>query len=297
MKFWCSQWKIWGCLLKNIKKKLFFSYRVARLLSRPMAEAGLAHPARSPAPAPARPRRPDRGQGSPAAWPPLAGDSVWVASCGPHWAMPLHNAPSRCSLSFHPQRASSSREHARTRLRHRLHARLAGVGRSGHHRSPPATTSRSEHWLHLAHPMLASACRGKAPARGNCSIFSYPCAHFLRLGSPVLEHHFPCRLLAGDGRPPCASAATPPLPPVSPYRCSLGSVSWCAWIASLRGARWCSPRGRRPHRRRVLAPLVISPLSVCMTGGVRGPLSAAGVCAWVQIRVDLAISLADLKRI
>jgi hypothetical protein len=40
---------------------------------------------------------------------------------------------------------------------------------------------------------------------------------------------------------------------------------------------------------------VISRLSLCMTGGVGGPLSAAGVCAWVQTRVDLAISLADLK--
>jgi hypothetical protein len=28
----------------------------------------------------------------------------------------------------------------------------------------------------------------------------------------------------------------------------------------------------------------------------RGPLSAARVCAWVHIRVDLAISLADLKK-
>jgi hypothetical protein len=33
-----------------------------------------------------------------------------------------------------------------------------------------------------------------------------------------------------------------------------------------------------------------------MTGGVGGPLSVAGVCAWVQIRVDLALLLADLKK-
>jgi hypothetical protein len=152
-----------------------------------------------------------------------------------------------CSLSFLPTDPVAAK-HTRARLRHRPHARLAGVGRPGHHRSPPAPTSRSKHRLHLAHPVLASACHGKAPVSGNCSpepsrAHRRAPLRALPLSAPpfLLSLSASClpRLLGAEaplsapslGRrwpPPCANAAALPLPLASPYRCSLGSVSWCA---------------------------------------------------------------------
>jgi hypothetical protein len=155
--------------------------------------------------------------------------------------------PSRALLfaspAFPPHPRSSNSRARVAKLCHRPHTHvLAGVGRSGHHRSPPATTSRSEQRLHLVHPALASACRGKAPVHGNRSsepdqahwraplldspsplyLFSYPCAQLVHLGSPVLESHAPCHLLAGDGRPATTHIAAPPCTMMAGFPSSIG---------------------------------------------------------------------------
>jgi hypothetical protein len=140
-----------------------------------------------------------------------------------------------CSISFV---SPLSQQHQSTRRRapplHTARA-LTGVGHSSHHYSPPAATPRPEHCLHLAHPALASVSRGKAPFNKNRSLehgrvhwrallhglpsllhlFPSFCAHFIRLDSPVLERHSPCRLLARDGRPPLSRATILPLATVS----------------------------------------------------------------------------------
>jgi hypothetical protein len=97
---------------------------------------------------------------------------------------------------------------------------LAGVGRPGHQRSPPAATSHTEHCLHLAHPALASVSRdgfpstgiarqsmieltGEAPLRGLLlsalppALFSRGISTALRCGSSR-AHPFPCH---GRGHP------------------------------------------------------------------------------------------------
>jgi hypothetical protein len=51
---------------------------------------------------------------------------------------------------------------------------LAGVGRSGHHNSPPEPPSSSKHRLLFAQPVLTSARNGNAPSRGNCSPEFHP---------------------------------------------------------------------------------------------------------------------------
>jgi hypothetical protein len=67
-----------------------------------------------------------------------------------------------------PPLASSSRARAPASATALVRA-LAGVGRSGHHNSPPASPSSSEHRLLFAQPVLALARSGNAPILSNCS--------------------------------------------------------------------------------------------------------------------------------
>jgi hypothetical protein len=63
-------------------------------------------------------------------------------------------------------------------------------------------------------------------------LFSSPCAYLVRLCSPVLVRHSPCRLLARDGRPPLSYAAIPPWAMASSLPCLLGCVCGSARSAS-----------------------------------------------------------------
>jgi hypothetical protein len=94
------------------------------------------------------------------------------------------------------------------------------------------------------------------------SLFLSPCMHLVRLASPVLVRLSLFPLLAGDGRPPLSRATAPPSPPAGPYQSSNGSTVRCTWLASLWGAQWCSPRGRRPRRPRAIAASGSSPSQV-----------------------------------
>jgi hypothetical protein len=185
-----------------------------------------------------------------------------------------------CSLSFLPTEPVAAK-HTCARLRHRPHARLAGVGRPGHHRSPPAPTSRSKHRLHLAHPVLASACHGKAPVSGNCSpepsrahrrapLRALPLSappFLLSLSascsprSSVLKHPFPRRLLAGDGR------RHAPAPPLCHYRWRARTGAPSARSAGAPESPRCGEHdGAHPVARDLtvseFSSSVISPLSV-----------------------------------
>ena len=53
-----------------------------------------------------------------------------------------------------------------------------------------------------------------------------------------------------SGLATASSAAVPPCTPAGALRPSSSQAKGTLGCASLRGARWCSPRGRRPHRRR-----------------------------------------------
>jgi len=53
-----------------------------------------------------------------------------------------------------------------------------------------------------------------------------------------------------SGLATASSAAVPPCMPAGVLRSSSGRSKDTLGCASLRGARWCSPRGQRPQRRR-----------------------------------------------
>jgi hypothetical protein len=121
----------------------------------------------SPALAPARAahRRPDRAQA------PV--DANWVASGGPRSPRSPSPAP-RLTLPHSltppplPSVTHSSRARAPASATTPMRT-LVGVCRFGHHSSPPAPPSSSEHRLLFAQPMLALARSGNAPILGNCS--------------------------------------------------------------------------------------------------------------------------------
>jgi hypothetical protein len=192
-------------------------------------------------------------------WPPNVGDDGQVARRWP--PRPSYLIYTRSAVSASPCSISfvsplSQQQQSTCRRAPPLHTTcaLAGVGRSGHHRSPPAATPRPEHRLHLVHPALTSVSRGKAPFNKNRSLehgrahrraplhglpsplhlFPSFCAHFIRLGSPVLERHSPCRLLAGDGWPPLSRAAVLPLAIVSLLPSLFSCVSGSAESVSRR---------------------------------------------------------------
>jgi hypothetical protein len=155
----------------------------------------------------------------------------------------VHLPPLLPPISSH--HASSSRARTRARLRHRPHKRLAGVGHSSHHSSPPAPPSCCEHRLHLTHSVLALARHGKATICGNRSSEPQPSSSKSPAPwTPPLRPLFvpsltriitaliswtslaPPRTSPWSGLPSQRQAAPPPLPwpPPSLLRSANGSV-------------------------------------------------------------------------
>jgi hypothetical protein len=195
--------------LKKKKKRILFSKTGRRSLSQPTAEAGLACPARSPAPAPAlRPWLPRGGRtpATPAGWRPVAPAPLLprlppsrrirlpcslsflptelvvaehVHACLRH-RQPLHPAPSTASISCIP----CSPRLAVVRPRQRK--LLAGARPSSSESSAPWTPPlRSTFPLILEHILFASAPRcWSTPFR----VVSWPEMAGHRASAPPLRH-------------------------------------------------------------------------------------------------------------
>jgi hypothetical protein len=151
----------------------------------------------------------------------------------------------------------------------------------------PEIPHRSRAWLTGAHYSA-----GPAPPLHLSPSFL---AHEHRTASLMLPNTSIHRAVAGDASPTMTRSAMH-------GGGHLFELYWSChghcWVRTRVGVRRWSWPSRRPHRRRVLAvgDLLSLSLCVCLTSGVEGPLSAAGVCVWVPTRVALAISAADFEK-
>jgi len=80
--------------------------------------------------------------------------------------------------------------------------------------------------------------------------------------------------------PPCRHACS-----LEVLRPSSGQPEGTAGCASLRGARWCPPRGREPHRRRDLLVGGALPLGLADQWGQRPTVNRRGTALGVDLGV------------
>jgi hypothetical protein len=248
----------------------------------------------------------DYAQAATAAWRPYTGDAGWVASGGPRAPLALPTPVARASASPTPSHFSllspAALEHARARFRHRPHARLAGVGRSSHHRSLLAPPSRSEHRFHLMHPALASVCHGKALVHGNRSPEPGRAHRRALLRGPPLSAPPFLLFLSASCSPRLPSARVPlsatvswlemasrraPAPPLCHYRWRGRTGAPSAWSAGAPESPRCGEHdGAHPTTEDLtvgeFSPLATSTSLGCVTCGASGPTVSHKVLFWVH---------------
>jgi hypothetical protein len=193
---------------------------------------------------------------------------------------------------------------------------LAGVDLPGHHRSPPAIASHPKHRLHLAHLALASASHGKAPVIENRSP-EHGRAHRRSFApwTPLIRFTFFLRVarISFASAPRCSSTTCcavswsemadrrAPTSPLRRYcqRARTGAPS--ARSASVPELPRCGEHdGAHPVAGDPtvgeFSPPVISPW-VYDQWGLRSHCQPLYAVQCALHRVDLALLLADLKRI
>ena len=113
-------------------------------------------------------------------------------------------------------------------------------------------------------------------------LFTCFCAHRVRGDLTKLRRHFTDALPYRCGLAMASSAAVPPCTPTRMIRTFPKGTIGCA---SLRGARWCSPRGRRLPAGEARSSEVPPPLGCTDQWGRRPTVSRRGIGLGVDLGV------------
>ena len=126
-------------------------------------------------------------------------------------------------------------------------------------RSTEVVSLRATAMAHRSSPDLVGVLR-RAETLTSLPFFACSCACFVRDYLSELRRCCAGALPRRSGLATASSAAVPPCTPVRVLWSFPGQAKGTIGCASLRGTRWCSPRGRRPHRRRDLLVGGVPPL-------------------------------------